>query len=136
MPDVVPFPRPMTDNQVAELLGVSVHTVRRERKRGALGHVIIGGRPRYLPRHLEAYLNERDMKPCHESARIDRVRLETTGVPGAPTRPSGAGPGSIPPADRRAAHRLALTILQPPSSPSPDGSRSTGTAPRSNRAMC
>lgn len=127
-------PRPMRERDAATELGVSVHTLRRERQRGRIGFVLIASRPCYLDRHLQAYLDAREVKPC--DAVTAPARLATSGFPSAPTPPSGAGPGSTPPADRRAAHRLALTTLQPPASPSPDGSRCTGTVPRSNRATC
>lgn len=124
--------RPMREREAAAALGVSIHTLRRERQRGRIGFVLIASRPCYLDRHLQAYLDARDVKPC--DAVTAPARLATSGFPNVPTPPSGAALGSILPADRRAAHRLALTTLQPPASPLPDGSRCTGTAQRSNRA--
>ncbi len=127
-------PRPLREREAAVALGVSIHTLRRERQRGRIGFVLIASRPCYLDRHLQAYLDARDVKPC--DVVTAPARLATSGYLNAPTPPSGAALGSTAPADRRAAHRLALTILQPPASPSPDGSRCTGTAPRSSRGTC
>ena len=135
MGDAVQFPRLLTEREADAALGVSIDTLRRERKSGRLGYLNVRGRPRYLERHLLAYLDAQDVKPC-ESEPTGRGRSGTTGFPDAPIPPSGAAPGSTPPAARRVAHRLALTILQPPESPSPGGSRSTGTGPRSSRATC
>lgn len=135
MADPTSFPRLMKEREAAAALGVSIDTLRRERQRGRIGYAVVGGRPRYLERHLAAYLDQQDVKPC-ESEPTARAKSATTGSLSGPTPPCGVAPGSMLLPDRQAAHRLALTILQPPASPSPDGSHSTGTGPHSNRATC
>lgn len=135
MSQVVQFPELLTEREAAERLRLSVHTLRRERQRGRIGYVLIASRPRYRETHLTAYIEARDVKPC-ENGVTAPAKLATTGYPSAPTRPSGAAPGSMSLADKRAAHRLAQMTLQPPASPSPNGSQSTGIGRRSNRKTC
>lgn len=135
MSELVQFPPLLTEHEAAERLTCSVHTLRRLRQQGRIGYVLIASRPRYRESHLIAYLEARDVKPC-KSGVTAPAKSATTGYPSGPTRPSGAAHGLMSQADRQAAHRLALTILQPPVSPSPNGSRSTGTGRRSNRKTC
>lgn len=45
-----------TCQQVAELLHVSYDTIRRECRRGHLGHMRVGDQIRITARHLDAYL--------------------------------------------------------------------------------
>ncbi len=52
MSEAVPFPKLMNERDAAAALGVSLDTLRRERKRGRIGYTVVGGRPRYLERHL------------------------------------------------------------------------------------
>jgi len=135
MSDLVQLPKLLTEREAAERLLMSVHTLRRERQRGRIGFVLIATRARYRENHLTAYLEARDVKPCESEVTVP-ARLATTGCPSVQTRRSGAAHGSMSQADRQAGHRLALTMLQPPASPSPNGSHSTGTDPGNSRAKC
>ena len=135
MSALVQVPPLMTENEAAERLSISVHTLRRERRSGKIGYLTVASRPRYRESHLIAYLEARDVKPC-ESEVTAPAKLATIGCPNVQTRRSGAAHGSMSQADRQAGHRLALTILQAPASLSPSGSHSTGIGPRNSRAKC
>lgn len=121
MPDPLPFPMLMTEKTVAAKLGVSVDTLRRARKSRKIAYVMIGGRPKYRAEHVSAYLAAMEVPACQPMKNQDASGI--TGSPAGLTVPSGAEPGSTPTPDRRAAHRSALTILTPPRSRLPDGSR-------------
>ena len=123
-PVVVGFPHLLTERQAAVALCVSIDTLRRERQRRRIGYILIGGRPRYTVRQLEAYIASREVKPCDEdSNQLAPDKLATTGLAGGPIARSGAERGLTPTLDRRAEHRLALMILQPLESHSPNGSQ-------------
>ncbi|MDJ0391479.1 hypothetical protein QMO56_25585 [Roseomonas sp. E05] len=123
MTDPVSLPRLLTEVVAAERLGISIDTLRRERRRQRIGYTLIGGRPRYTERHLADYITANEVAPCAKADRISSAASGITGSPAAPTVRSGAAPGLIPSRDRRAAHLSALTILSKPSSRSRSGSR-------------
>ncbi|WP_368415292.1 helix-turn-helix domain-containing protein [Falsiroseomonas sp.] len=77
MGDVLAFETPMTEADAARRLGVSIDTVRRERKRRRIRYVMIGGRPRYTPAHLVEYLAAQEVAPCRDSS--DRDSSPATG---------------------------------------------------------
>ena len=116
----------LTERQAADALGVSIDTLRRERKRRRIGYIMIGGRPRYTDRQLAAYISLREVKPCDENSnQLAPDKSATTGSAGGRIAPCGAERGSTPTLDRRAEHRSALMILQPPASRSRNGSQPT-----------
>jgi hypothetical protein len=111
------LPRLLTERQAAVALGVSIETLRRERKRRRIGYAMIAERPRYTDQHLAAYLSAREIQPCDESNNLTgRGRSANIGSAGAPTAPCGAEPGSTPGHDKLAEHRSALATLQPQAS--------------------
>jgi hypothetical protein len=61
------LPRLLTERQAAVALGVSIETLRRERKRRRIGYAMTAERPRYTDQHLAAYLSAREVQPCDES---------------------------------------------------------------------
>ncbi|MFK4046167.1 helix-turn-helix domain-containing protein [Roseomonas mucosa] len=126
----------MTEAQLAESVGVSVDTIRRARRAGQIGFIMLGKKPRYLPRHLTEYLEAREVRPCAANERITSAESVTTGSASVPTVRSGAALGSIPLLDRRAAHHSALTILSKPSSRSRSGSPSTSPKACNSRETC
>ena len=119
MSEPIPFPAIMTERTVAAMLGVSVDTLRRARKSRKISYMMIGGRPKYRPEHVNAYLSAMEVPACQPMTSQDASGI--TGSPAVPTVPNGAGHGLTPPPDRRAAHHLALTILTPPASRSRSG---------------
>lgn len=121
--DVVHLPELMTEAEAARRLGVSAATIQRERRKRAIGHVLIGGRPKYTPAHLAAYITSKEVAPCHAApAPTDLPSSAAIGSAGAPGAACGAAPGSTPHHVRLAEHHSALTILQSPRRPSPPGS--------------
>lgn len=122
MGDVLSISRLLSEDQVAELLDVSVDTVRRERKRGNLGFTRIGGRIRYTDDQVAAYLRRGRVDPCQETEKTDADRSENSGSHSGQTAQCGAEPGSTPAVDRRDAHRLAQRTFKKPRSNSPNGS--------------
>lgn len=122
MGDVVSlkFPRLLFEEEVAELLGVSVDTVRRERKRGRLGFIKIGGRIRYAEDQVLAYLENQREDPCAKKGLARSADTGSASDPMADQR-HGTEPGSMPRLDRRVAFLSAQAILSKPSSRSPNG---------------
>lgn len=55
--------RVLTRHDVAALLGVQPCTVDKERRRGKLGSVKVGGRWRFLPEQVDAYLAANTVDP-------------------------------------------------------------------------
>jgi excisionase family DNA binding protein len=111
---ILAIPRRFTDHQAAEELGVSVDTIRRERRRGKLGYLRIGRRVFITEAHLLAYLERQSVEPCHEN-KNDLPRSEASGSVGERTASIGAAPGSTAMPDRLAAHRLAQLTFSKPS---------------------
>jgi hypothetical protein len=64
MADLVELPKLLTEHQAADVLGVSVDTVRRERRRQRIAHTSIGGRIRYIEKHLADYIQSNEVAPC------------------------------------------------------------------------
>ena len=105
-----------TEEEAAKALGISIDTMRRERKAGNIGHTMIGGRPRYTEPQLIAYIDRKTVPPCKNT------ESATTGYLADPTQNNGAARGSISERDRHAAHLSALKTLRPPGRGSPNGS--------------
>ena len=122
MTEPLRLPRLLTEDKVAELLGISTDTVRRERKRKRLGFTRIGGRVRYAEDQVAAYLqNQREeASPCRKISSA-LVPSGNIGSADEGTLPPGAAHGSTPTLDRRAVHLSAQTILSKRSSPSRRG---------------
>lgn len=117
------IPKLLTERAASDALGVSIDTLRRERKRQRIGYTIIGGRVRYTQDHLAAYIERGSFPPCPANEPTIPGRSVTTGSPSAPTAAPGAEHGLIGQPTRLAAHRSAQTIFGKPNSPSRNGSR-------------
>ena len=105
------LPRLLSEREAARTLGVSVDTLRRERKRGRIGHTFIGGRPRYTPQYLMAYVSAREVEPCKPTSdQSVRAKSASIGSADDQTALSGAGRGSILTPDKLAEHRSGLAI--------------------------
>ena len=72
--------RVLTRHDVAALLGVQPSTVDRERRRGKLGAVKVGGRWRFLPEQVDTYLavNTVDPREAQPRAKYDPPRQGST----------------------------------------------------------
>lgn len=115
------LPKLLTEREAAEMLGVSIDTVRRERKRRRIGHAVIGGRVRYTQDHLAKYIETWSVSACPADEPTTLARSATTGSPSAPTAPSGVEHGSTRRPDRLAVHHSAQAIFGRPSLPSRHG---------------
>jgi helix-turn-helix protein len=111
MVDLPHLPKLFNEHAAAEALGVSIDTLRRERKRAKIAHTMIGGRIRYTEMHLTGYIEEHEC-PTKSSG---SGKSADTGSASGLTPGSGAAPGSMPQLDRRIAHHLAQSILKTPS---------------------
>ena len=103
----------LTEKEAAKWLGVSVFTVQRERKRGNIGHTIIGSRARYSLLDLQAYVDSKSSKPCPKTA----SKLESITSPGTKTLPFGKPLGMTPIPDKQSALALAQKTFKTPKSP-------------------
>ena len=121
MADPIQLPGLMTERDAAERLGVHVETLRRERKLGRIGHVLIGKRPRYTSTHIHAYITASEVQPWREGPPTNPAESAPSGYPSGRTAPSGAGHGTTGEAGKRAANRLARRILSKPTSRLPNG---------------
>ena len=114
---VLLLPRRLTELEAARELGVSLDTVRRERKRGRLGCVRLGRRIFITSDQLCAYVAQQSTEPA-PCATLDRSVPEPSTASGSAngqTRQSFARPGSTPAPDRLGAHRLARATFGKPS---------------------
>ncbi|GLV24172.1 helix-turn-helix domain-containing protein [Sphingobium sp. TomTYG45] len=107
MAEIVQFPAILTERQAAAKLGVSPDTLRRERARGNISFTKIGGRVRYLERHLIDYIEGNTT--C---ATGSGLKSEGTSSAAARTPMRGVQPGSMAPRDKLAANRSALQTLK------------------------
>lgn len=111
MLEPVRLPRLMKEKIAAEQLGVSVDTIRRERKRGRIAYTMISGRVRYTDEHLLQYIRRQERGPCINETTIDQEKSADTGSAIAPIPRLGTGRGSTPLPDRRAAYLSAQATL-------------------------
>jgi len=117
MAEVLSRPPLFEEKQAAAELGVSVDTLRRERKRGCIGYVRIGKRKvtyteAQLRQYIEAQTVEPGAAPC-QATENSGSKSDTTGCPGAQTPITGAERGSTQTTDRRVAFLSAQKTLRP-----------------------
>ncbi|WP_370287795.1 helix-turn-helix domain-containing protein [Siccirubricoccus soli] len=118
-------PTPFTEAEGARRLGVSKATLQRERKRGRIRFMMIGGRPRYTLAFLAEYMASREVAPCAEADRSASGKSPATGSASGRAAPCGAGPGSTQLPAKLAEHHSALQIFGKPKSRSQSGSPAT-----------
>lgn len=107
-----PTPNLLSENDAAEWLGVSIFTVQRERKRGIIGYTMIGSRARYSIADLQAYVDSKSSKPCHNND----FKSENTTSPNTKTLPYGKPLGTTPIPDKQSALALAQKTFTKPKS--------------------
>ena len=129
MPERAPilhFPIKRTPAETARILGMSIATLARERRRGRICAYVAGSkRIYYLDPEIMAYI-ERRTESWDEKSSSPAVS-ETTGSPGNEDHRSGIAHGSIEALDKRDAKASALRILSAPTSCSRNGSPSTSS---------
>ena len=101
------LPEIYTEIEVAKYLGMSIATLRRERKKGAIKHMLIGGRPKYTNDHITKYLRAKEVI-CQK---IDSSS-EIIGSLSDETAQSGAQLGSITQLDKQDASLSLQEILK------------------------
>lgn len=129
MAEPLRFPRFLTESQVAEVLGVSVDTVARMRKRGAIPFRMIGRRVKFTEDDVLAYIDGSRVAPCErlgKTASPAPSSTEASGSSNARAPEPGCAAGTTPPTANQARAELhsALSILRPQSEHSSPGSRS------------
>ncbi|MFZ5616215.1 MAG: helix-turn-helix domain-containing protein [Pseudomonadota bacterium] len=122
MGEFVAIPSLLTEREAAARLGISLSMLQRLRRLGEVSFIQIGRLIRYRETQLTDYL---EASTCPRKS--GRDNSENTGFQSAKIPRIGAGHGSTPILDRRAAKALALQTLRKQSSNSPDGSLNTGT---------
>jgi Helix-turn-helix domain len=60
MVDLPHLPKLFSERAATEALGISIDTLRRQRKRARIAHIMIGGRIRYTEMHLIRYIKEHE----------------------------------------------------------------------------
>lgn len=113
MSEVLSIPKKFTAEQAAELLGISVATLHRERTAGRIRAYRPGNRRiYYLENELAAYVERATDGWDAESSTPDR--LETIGSPSGQARRSGTGRGSTAIEGKHDAKASALRALRAP----------------------
>jgi hypothetical protein len=108
--EVIPIRAWIDERAVADRWGVSIYTVRRERKRGKVKAKRIGGRWQYREDWLREYEDQEDTLCLSTSG------SENGSSTSGPTAPTGVSVGSIQQLDRRDVHRSAQQIFKSPRS--------------------
>jgi hypothetical protein len=123
---ILHFPTKRTAAETAEILGMSIATLARERQRKRIRAYVAGNRRiYYLDHEIEAYFERRTESWDEKSS--SEAGSEIIGSQGNLDRSSGIAHGSIEALDKRDAKRSALKILNAPTSCSRNGSRSTSS---------
>ena len=129
---ILHFPTKRTSAETALILGVSVATLARERRRGRIRAYVAGNRRvYYLDHEIAAYFERRTESWDEKSS--SPVGSETTGSHGNPVRRFGTERGSIEALGKRDAKLSALKILSAPRNCSRSGLPSTSSCDAPNR---
>lgn len=114
MNHVAGLPKIFTIDWVAEYLGVSTDTVRREVRRKRLRCTRIGVRLKFTEDQIDAYLQNQGSDICENSNDPDRQKSSGSRSDQTVKARPGAVPGSTTPLDKHAVHRSAQTIFKRP----------------------
>ncbi|WP_140986813.1 helix-turn-helix domain-containing protein [Asticcacaulis tiandongensis] len=112
MSNLALFPKLMSEKEASEMLGISVDTIQRIRKRGEIAFRKIGGRYRYTISDLNEYAENQRVEPCQRVQKS--AKSGASGSHNAPAPLSGTSHGSIPALDRQNASQLAQAIFGKP----------------------
>jgi len=124
--NVITIPTKLTREEAAEIIGISVATLARERAKGRISAYTPGDRRIYYFDHEIAAYMKRRTKPCLEK-NSSPEGLATTGSRDNEDHHSGIAHGLIEGLDKRDAKASALKILSAPTSCSRNGSPSTSS---------
>ena len=106
---VIPIPRLMPLKEVAAALGgVCERTVERERKRGKLGFVRVGGKKYSTEEQVADYIDQQTVKPCQNETGSEAA----TGSASTRPVPTGRSRGTTPRPGKPSAGQLAQRTLQ------------------------
>ena len=115
----VPLYRRYTEAQAAEIIGVSVPTLKRQRAAGKLSYLRLSERRiaffgfQILNYLMEAIENE----PCPDTKQTKSSKSVNTGSPSKNAPTPGAAPGTTKPLDRRAVLASAQRTFSKPKKP-------------------
>ncbi|WAC49732.1 helix-turn-helix domain-containing protein [Asticcacaulis sp. SL142] len=107
----VSFEPLISEKAAADILGVSMDTIQRIRKRGEIGFRKIGCRYKYTVSDLNEYSDNQRIAPCQ---REKSAKSEGSGSQNGRGRLSGTSPGSTSGHDRHVASQLAASIFGKP----------------------
>ncbi len=120
MNEFVTLPKLYTLAEVANYLGVSADTIRRECKRNQIGFTRIGGRIKFTEDQVIEYLQSQRVNQCKKKSST-QDRSATVGCPNVEGQKTGVEPGTTLNLDRQDAHRLAQMTFGKHNSNLPDG---------------
>ena len=111
MSDIVVFPKLFTEREAAEMLSISLATIRRVRDSGKIAYRRVSKGIKYTQADLSEYLDNGRV-PCKTSNTKDKS--ESTGCQSEKVRTPGAERGSTGAHDKQSAHRLAQATFGKP----------------------
>lgn len=100
------LPEMYSEEEAAEILGISRWTLRRERAAGNIGFIMLARKPRYTMQMISEYLERNTTCPTKDT------KSDNTGSHSDADQTDGAGPGTTTILDKHAAHRSAQQILK------------------------
>ena len=103
----------LSEQEVANVLGVSLSTMRRMRNRGEIKHTYVGKRVRFRLDHIDDYLKQNEVNPCRTQPGSS---LENSIYPNEGEVERTMPHGSTAPRDKQSENRSALQILKAPNS--------------------
>lgn len=99
------LPTLLTESEAASRLGMSLSTLRNERRAGRIGYTRIASMVRYTERDLLDYINRNTTPPCPDGAPPSIAAAPTSSISGR-TRRTGVSVTSIDEQDRPSAKAL------------------------------
>ncbi|MEZ5894273.1 MAG: helix-turn-helix domain-containing protein [Parvularculaceae bacterium] len=107
---IIPFPALLTDRETAARLGVSIETLRRLVRQGAIASYKIGRKRRFAERHLQEYLEAAECPQLVKSGPMEGSFSRSEAI-----RRTGTDAGLIRNRGRRAPPPSQLAISRKPS---------------------
>jgi hypothetical protein len=112
MADIHALPKLITEKEAAEMLNISLATIRRERNRENISYRRIAGSIKYTEEDLIEYLDNGRVS-CKRNNTLAKSGI--TGCHSEKGLTPGVGPGSTSVHDKQSAHRLAQMTFRKPS---------------------